>query len=567
MGHSTLSMAISALREGRWIDYDVIARDLLSGGGQDELWEGIAAAHPTDLNLIDTIINWPIETARNCCNRLFPAVGKLPSLLLADALRLLTYASIMGSSFGYTCVQHLRPHIARQPSLGIQIGEHLRSASDADEASQRLWASAFAPASSRTAAEFALKLTTGGGISAHLLVYLIQMLPADSPDVQVTLTPREKDISDILFGCTAELGQSAWAALTCFIDISPTAMGYLLAALDADEPNAAIAMSNALYGIKHPAVGVTREPLERIVQRLLKVALKDEQVLHHVDNGIESLLYQGSLRPHAVSCLHDLCTAECRVAEQFSSTFAALGENGEDFAYILSSWLLRAEANFDAIRSLLSRCTLGQVSVGLDSVAFAKASSERRIKAARRLLALTLNGPTLCQFISAITEMTALGEERIDLGRQMLHTAFDEYPTATGDFLKEKAKACSRSAPEAGAYRTVYTSVLRWHRVLRRIPALEELRPTDSELHILRTLKNRLNREILRGAAERSIFANMVSSVHIAQGRKVVIRTPYGSPQVVPMGEASHSIELPSSELADPMRGHLQRIHLLRDAR
>ncbi|MCY1551252.1 hypothetical protein D9M68_875690 [compost metagenome] len=149
----------------------------------------------------------------------------------------------------------------------------------------------------------------------------------------------------------------------------------------------------------------------------------------------------------------------------------------------------------------------------------------------------------------------------------MLQVLFDEYPAATDKFLKEKAKACSRSAPEARSYRAVYASVLRWRRVLERLPALQELRPTDNELHILRTLKSRLNREILRGAAERSIFANMVSSAHVAQGRKVVIRTPHGSPQVVAMGEASHSIELPSSELADPMRGHLNRIQLLRDAR
>ncbi|MDT4850101.1 hypothetical protein FQZ97_842420 [compost metagenome] len=344
-------------------------------------------------------------------------------------------------------------------------------------------------------------------------------------------------------------------------------MGHLLVALDAGKPNAAIAMSNALYNLKQPTVGVTKEPLERIVQRLLSVALKDEQVCHHVDNAIESLLYGESLRPHAVSCLHELCTAECRVAEQFSSAFAALSDNAEDFACILTSWLLRPDASFDAIRSLLSRCSSGQASVGLDSDAFVKAGSERRIKAARRLLGLTLNGPTLCQFIGTITEMSALGEERIDLGQQMLQVLFDEYPAATDEFLKEKAKTCTRSAPEAEAYRKVYASVLRWHRVLRRLPSLNELRPNDSELHILRTLKHRLNRAILRDAAERSIFANLVSGVHVAQGRKVVIRTPYGSPQVVPMSEASHSIELPSSELADPMRGQLQRIHLLRDAR
>lgn len=567
MGNSTLGAAIAALQEGRWADYDLIARDLLSADGKEKFWEGLAASHPAELNLIDAILDWPIDRARICCSRLFPAIGKLPSLPLADALRLLAYAARTGSTVGYTCVQQLLTHIARQPLLGIEIGEYLQSASDADEAYQRLWASAFARASPKEAAKFALQLTTGSSVDSSLLVHLIQMLPADSPEVQMTLSPHEKVVADHLFSCTNQLGQPAWAALACFMDVSPTATGYLLEALDADEPNAATAIANTLYGIKHPTIGITKEPLERIVQRLLAVALKNEQVSHIVDNGIESLLYRDSLRPHAVSCLHDLCIAEGSVAEQFSSSFTALADDAEDFGRVLSSWLLRPGANFDAIKSLLSRCSFGQAPVGLDSAAFAKANPEQRIKAARRLLALTLNGPALCRFIGVIIEMNALGEERIELGQQMLHAAFDEYPAATDEFLKEKAKACSRSAPEARSYRAVYASVLRWRRVLGRLPTLQELRPTDNELHILRTLKSRLNREILRGAAERSILANMVSSAHVAQGRKVVIRTPHGSPQVVPMGEASHSIELPSSELADPMRGYLQRIQLLRDAR
>jgi hypothetical protein len=562
-----LSDAVSALREGRWDDYEALVRELLDGGNEDQIWEGIAAAHPAELNLIDTISSWPKERARSGCYRLLPAIGKLPAFELVDVLRLLEFSSHLEPSYRHMPAENLRPHIAKRPALGTEIGEHLRTVWTADEASQRVWAGAFTSAAPKEAADYAIELLTGAGSDSQLLALLVLFLPTESPAVQTALTAREKEIADLLYSSAPQLGQMAWAALTCITEVSPSAMGHLLAALDAGEQQAAIAMSNALYRVKTPSVGVTGEPLEWIVQRLLAIGLQNEQVRAHVDQGIESLLFRDSLRPHAVSCLHGLCTAEGKVAELFGKTFGGLSEKSRDFACVLTAWLLRPDASFQAIGSLLSRCTAQKAPVGLDTTAFVAASSERRVKAARRLLALTHHGPTLCQFIAFLAEMTALGPERLELASQMLNEAFAEYPGATEDFLREKTRAFPRSDPVAPVYRDVYANVLRWRRVLARLPALKELRPTDSELHALRSMKRRMNRDILRGAAEQSVFANLFTSVHVAQGRRFASHTRFGPPQIVEMGQASHSIELPSSELADPMRGLLQRLTLLKGAR
>ena len=149
----------------------------------------------------------------------------------------------------------------------------------------------------------------------------------------------------------------------------------------------------------------------------------------------------------------------------------------------------------------------------------------------------------------------------------MLNEAFAEYPGATEAFLQNKTKAIPRSDPVAAVYRGVYANVVRWRRVLNRLPDLKELRPTDTELHTLRTIKRRTNRDIIRGAAERSVFAQIFTSVHIVQGRKFASHTRFAPAQVTEMAETGHWVELPSSERADPLRGQLQRRNLLRGAR
>ena len=212
-------------------------------------------------------------------------------------------------------------------------------------------------------------------------------------------------------------------------------------------------------------------------------------------------------------------------------------------------------------------CTSSRAPVVLDEVAFAAQTPERRVKAARRLLALMHHGPTLCHFCELIATMSMLGSERFNLSGEMLDNAFLEYPGATEEFLRDKTSTLSPSAPETQVFQGIYANVLQWRSVLEKLPNRKELRPSDAVFQVLRARKRRINREIMRVAAEQSIFASLCTNVHMAQGRKFASHTPFGAPQITQMAESSHMVELPSSELADPMRGQIERNNLLRNAR
>lgn len=66
---------------------------------------------------------------------------------------------------------------------------------------------------------------------------------------------------------------------------------------------------------------------------------------------------------------------------------------------------------------------------------------------------------------------------------------------------------------------------------------IAELRPTDSELQALRQMMWRRNREVLRIAHERSVFASLATHVHVAQGHRFASHVSHSPPQVSQMVE------------------------------
>ncbi|QKL52920.1 hypothetical protein HI795_14245 [Ralstonia solanacearum] len=562
MSEEQLREAILALREGHWDQYEALMRPLLKSNN-DEIWTRLAAEHPAPLNLLSVLSQLSSEQARAACHWLLPAIGKLSALSLSEAFSLLDFAETLDASYWYVPAQQLAPHIAERTDLGAEIGEGLRADPRRGDALQRVWAVAFSSAAPQIAARQLAVLMTGSQTDTQLLIHLLHALRVDVPAVQAELAGCERPLADFLLGQTGEFGHEAWSAMTCIASLSPTAVGYLLGAVDSADSQAVGAIANSLYQLK----GIAVESLQRILNGLVTIGVQNEQPRAQIDQGIESLIFSDELRPYVVASLLDLCSLESDAVEMFKETFGGLAEHPTEFFRVLSEWLVRPVTSFSSVASLLTLCTSRRAPVGLDGAVFAAHEPDSWLKAARRLLALTHHGPTLCQFIAAIAAMESIGDARLQLAGQMLNITFTEYPSATEQFLKAKTAETSRSDPTAHVFRGVYANALRWRRVLARLPARKELRPSELELQALRAMKRRINREIMRAAEEQSVFRQMVSKSHIAQGRKFASHTPFGPPQVTEMAQSSHSVELPSSELADPMRGILERRKLLESAR
>ncbi len=557
--------AARSLREGQWNDYK--ARVMSAYRVDNEkIWTQLAAEHPQTVNVIAALTNQPADSRASACEWLLPVVGLLDSISVDEALALLDFADFLDLSHRYMPAEQLKPHITAQSVLGRQLGQIMRTRTEPKEACLIVWAGAFSSGASQEAVQYAAELLTGTPVDTQLFAHLLNNLPATDDVVRKTLEPVETEVAGVLVSNIGELGYLGWSALCCVAVFSPTARSQLQAALNAGEQHAVLAIANTLYRTDNPLAGVTGTPVVDIVSRLLEIALSDPQCRARIDAAVNSLFFRTSLKPVVVQCVKNLRSTEGAI-ELFGETFGALARHPIEFAQVLTDWLLHPDASFNSIRGLLSLCTTSQAQVGLDEIEFAAQSPQQRTNAARRLLALTHHGPTLCKYIATIAEMSTLGTERFALAGQMFDLAFAEYPGATEEFLKKKTVEISRTAPEAHVFRGVYSNTLRWRRVLERLPKRKELLPSDTDLQTLRTRKQRINREIMRIAAERSIFRDVVTNMHIVQGRKFSTRTKFGQPQITEMRQTSHFVELPSSELADPMRGQLERNKLLRNAR
>jgi hypothetical protein len=559
-------LATLALQAGNWAKYVSLVRDLDSSN-DDEFLAGLAKQHPSVINLLDALSVVKEQDCFEVCTWLLPVVGHLSSFSLSDAKQLLEVAEVLDLAHRYVPAEQLSPHIVARPELGNELGEYLRSIDLLGDASAFVWAGAFAGAAPVVAATYLAKLLTGADIDTRLAAILTTCLPYRNEEVQKIVASFEPALAHSLAGSTETCRDVAWRALCRIASKSRAASNVLNGALNSGIPDASIAIANSLHLIDDPAANlVIGTSLEELINCLFQFCLSESETRRHVDAAIGSLFHRPLLRPIVTEATRKLGQFGNDMVELFPDVFNALANQRDEFATVLTDWLGSPDTCFDSLASLLSMCTHARAPIVLDEVAFAAQSGDQRTKAARRLLSLLHNGPTLCKFCALIAEMTALGPERFHLAGQMLDNVFMEYPAATEEFLKFKASTLA-DVPDAQIYRDIYANVLEWRGVLESLPIRKELLPTDSEMQVLRARKLRISREVMRMASERSFFAKFCSNVYVAQGKKFASHNAFGDPLITPMVETTHSVELPSSELADPMRGLIETNSLLRGAR
>ena len=567
MDEDRLAPIVDALQTDRHGDYEALVAAFVKAHPEDTLWNALGAAHGGDFNVFERLSAWPADGVRAAMRRLMPAVGQVRSISAAEGAQFLQFAERAPPSFRYSVSELLSPLLARAPDIGQQLGDAIRRGDVVGEGSTRVWAGAFASGAPLQAARYAVSLCAGDAGDVALMAVLLQFLPAANEEVRAVLLPLEAELANAITAAAPTLNYDAWHALTAIAGISPTAMNVLQRAVEAGDPNALTAVASWLHQASTPTVGATAVPIERLVTDMLRHAIQNPAVRSSVDSAVAGLLFRASLRLGILQCVGALSNVDADLEEIFPDTFNSVCEKSDDFAKLLTEWLLAEGVAFAAVRSLLARCSQQRAHVALDPVVFGGAKPARKVIAARRLLALTHNGPVLCQFIACLAETPSLQPDGLNFAAQMLNEAFAEYPAATEEFLKSRTTTAERQAPFAPVYRGMYANVLRWRMVLRRLPRLNELRPTDAQLQALRAMRQRVNREIMRGATQKSVFASIFTNVHLAQGRRFTTHTAHGAPQIAEMQQASHSIELPSSELADPVGGMLRRAKTLSASR
>lgn len=566
---TNLRATISSLREADWQNYTFQVRSLQGLEEREQLWRLLGREHGTGLDLFERLLAWPEADSRNALRYLAPAIAYVPATA-SQTRGLLLFAERAGDAARYQLVPVLKQLFAREAGLASVLGDTLRAENSPKEFLFGMWASAFVQSRPVDAALYVIALPRTNQRDRLVVASLLEVLPTHEHQIATILQAEENALFQALLQDAPHEGfhfSTQWAAIRKLAEFSPAAMHALMDAAEAGETPALIALANWLPGSTSATLGATGTGIANIVDLLMRRAIEDEELRNRsVDSAVSALLYNSNLRSIVVECVERLGVVDAPIASLFDSIFSAIAEEPTDMARLLTTWLVGGGISFDAIGSLLARYRGHGMPAALDPSTFTAAPRGRKEVAARRLLALTMDGPALCAFIGVLAESPALQPDGLQLAGQMLHEAFIEYPGATEDFLKERMTALPRVAPYAALYQAAHREAVRWRDLVTDLPRLRELRPTDTERLALGAINRRFSRDIHRQAERGSILSVLTTKVTLAQGRRFSSLFGPGAPVVTSMSEMSHEMELPTSEVSDPLGGLMRRLRILQDS-
>ncbi len=535
--------------------------------GQDEqqdrqLHERLAEADLREVDLLDSFERWVPVNLYAACHTVLPAFGLSSRADVPRLMRLLRMVSDGIDPRANYVSEALQVRFASQPSLPQELAACFESDGPITDMACRVWASSFAAAHAVAATQFVVDRLEPSAGDQRAVRALAAAIPWRAGDIRTLLASHRQSLLAWLKGLLETNADDAWYCLVELGQFDADAYALVADSLERSVAPAAQHVARTLFRMDGTAYAVNDVPLADVLQRLVTLACADASVCDNVDLALSSCLKRQSQRPIAIDCVRTLGCGPDDVLKRFDSTFYALCEDAALFKEVLTGWLLSQTASFEVISATLNLVATNRAPAGLDEALFAAASPLVRTKAVRRLLGLLSDGEALCQFAADIARMETLGAAGLELASQMFNLLKDEFPHATEDFLKPLAASALRQERGAQVFRGVYATVIAWRRHLERLPRRPELHIGDADNMALRTARIRQQRDIHRGAEAMSVFASMMTKVHIAQGHRFTSHMQDGPSRISDMGHFSHAVELPSSELSDPMRGLLHRMQM-----
>lgn len=554
-----------ALSTGQASDLVAMLLQAFKENGTPPAMKALATKYGSGFQLADVLATATDEQSERTLRHLAPLLIYVDKVTLKDATALLEFLSRKPSHW-HLVFQPLAEQFKRNPALASELHAAFETDAIAGATAAKAWAAALTESHPQKAAEYVIEAIAGSPGSKKIAVQLSIYLEMKFPAVRDVLLKQEQGVLQLLHDLAGNDKESseAWAALCRFAEISQAAMDELQKTVRDGPTVGMIAVADWLMRYDAPVIGPNNTDVTLLVGPLLDASLARAELQPSVDSMLASFLYRDKSAPIAEAALLGLGQLNLDLTESFSRALTALIERPTSFTRILTTWLVAPSVGGATVRSLLNQCFGYGAPVALDAALFDKQTPEVKGRAVSRLLALTHNGPTVCQFAGVIAENTELQPYGMGLAAEMLIYLMDEFPHSTQEFLAAKTAANKKNTPVGKMYHAIYKAVLSRKRELDNLPELKELRPSETEFFSFRKLMARRNRDMFRTADENSLMSQLVSKKsHIKQGSRFASHNAFGPPQIGEMSSMGVSIELRASERNDPVGGEILRARLL----
>jgi len=229
------------------------------------------------------------------------------------------------------------------------------------------------------------------------------------------------------------------------------------------------------------------------------------------------------------------------------------------FVAAVSRWLT-ADEYIDLALALLEKASVQHLQQEIpESYDLSGIEESLAILVACRLCARGYTAPavTLGWALSLATSLpvTERTREAVD---HLLQHHIEEYPSTTGQLLSHEDSPFKSLEPARKAIELLEKQE-RW---LQDLPKLREFSMTPEMRLTLSSLKRRQNRDLNRRSQERSIFSIVCTSYHFKYANRTALEVAHEDQiqeTTLNMSPFSVAIEMPLSELTDPMSGRFQR--------
>lgn len=566
---SNLHSRLSAAAAGPNAHFFVTIEKAITEFGEVEVYNALGLLHGDSLNLCERIADVSLVEAKDARRLLLPAISRIIDFCKHDGEILLACVAQTSPVHLHEFSEQLQSQFERNPALPLQLVDRLAASSNlGSEGPIRVWASAFVASHPMDATRYLVSVAGLSEQSTVVAASLMLSLERPSAEVLEILMHDEAKVAAGFIVRTrhAPHDWANWRALCLCAEFSDSATRAIAKIPNEGPLEAKLALMEWLQLAKSPLVGKSQVPIIDLLSPLMASDLADESLRKSLDILLAMLVRRPNCASIAADAIAQLGLVNEDLTTDFPNAITCLATSPTEASRVFTFWLTSADAAYRSINYFLRMCTSRELDLTIDSSTFNSVPVAGKMRVVRRLLGLTLNGPLLCKFISVFAECPTLQPDGLSIAREMLAAVVLEYPVAADEFLCEKTVAKDETSIFSRMYKDVYANVLEWRRVLDKLPDAPELSATSTEQFNLTQLRRTTNREIVREAHKKSIFAQIAQQVHVSQGHRVAQHSSFGLSDITEMTESSYYIELPTSELADPVGGAMHRLHLIGDA-
>jgi hypothetical protein len=543
------------------------------GASRNFAFEQLARFNGSEWNLleaIETMLQQGHKT-RDIANYVLPSIAYLPQYTAEEIIKLLGVMSSEDAAVG-RLIPALSSLFQRIPSLGEQCINQVLSANDAVSYPKlEVLARAYGIGCSVNSLDFFLTLTETKSEQKKVcaLFGLCEIEPTEDHIVS-GLATHAQTLRDAAIAAQNINSYEflAWRLLCHLSEFDDESRRHIESAAQNGPDVAQQAIAAWIFLRNKP--GRRDVDIALLLGPLVSAAMQKKTIRKHVDDMMGALLIDPVTRDHAISACDAFCNSNVNIKldETFPNVHSSLSSDPVLLSKVSSRWLLRNEISVSSIRSLLFQASVVPELFIPDLPSFINASEKARIRAIRRILGICHHGPAICIFMMAIAKSAELQQWAIDVFSDVFSNyLLLEFPATAKDFLINQAKLVSKKSPLGEVIKKLLVNIRRWEKIIRALPNAKELRPSETKRLAVNAVRIKQMREIDRDAHKRSVFAQFATNFTIKQGHKVVMHIPGQPPQVTTLKKISHSVEIPNSERADPLRGHHQRMLYLKEVK